>query len=383
MIITFIADIHLGNPRIDPHHLHESLKLVLYPAIATSDIFVIGGDFFDTLFPLDSRIAITSLLIFREMCQLAQENNVAIRVIRGTFTHDRDQLKQLAKIAERYPIDFAYYDKISVDTCKGFTCGYLPDNLPYQNAKEVCDILDKTREGLYQDTPFDFVFGHGYFDHMLQFEGHKPAILYTADMFDKVKEFVCFGHIHTRATKANVVYSGSFERLNHGEEEPKGFLIIDTDDHVCSFARNIYATNMYTLYPVGENIDEKSADLDTKIRKKYGEYPNGYLRIAASGEDRGILTRYFSEKYKDKLVVTSLDTDIRVKDKKVSNALSEGFTTFMSDIPTKDNLAFLMEKYITKNKDSLSISEDAYTYLSKCKPKDITALCQEILSHAN
>ena len=53
--------------------------------------------------------------------------------------------------------------------------------------------------------------------------------MFEEKKFNFVNKNILAGHIHTHSQHGKVIYVGSFERLNHGEEEDKGFLFIE--DH--------------------------------------------------------------------------------------------------------------------------------------------------------
>jgi hypothetical protein len=74
------------------------------------------------------------------------------------------------------------------------------------------------------------------------FDYQQPEGIRVAEAHDSAaymsftRHFIFIGHVHTHSVVGNAIAQGSFDRLKHGEEEPKGFVIayIDEDngDHV-------------------------------------------------------------------------------------------------------------------------------------------------------
>ena len=72
-----------------------------------------------------------------------------------------------------------------------------------------------------------------------------------------------FGHVHKRSTYKKIEVAGSFDRLAHGEEEPKGFLDVtyySEDNRVVKFVENKDA-EVYTSITLTKNWINKSKRL--------------------------------------------------------------------------------------------------------------------------
>ena len=104
MKIVFLTDIHVGNPKICLERLLHSLRKYAYPEIETAQILLLGGDFFDCLLNLNSDAGIVALFIIDELIELAIKNNIYLRVLRGTFSHDRYQNRLFVDRAKEIPM---------------------------------------------------------------------------------------------------------------------------------------------------------------------------------------------------------------------------------------------------------------------------------------
>jgi hypothetical protein len=235
---------------------------------------------------------------------------------------------------------------------------YLPDNLPYTDSEECISDIKKRMSEVLWDT-VDLVIGHGYFEHVLPPGAHhKPPCLFTKNQFkDFVKGLVLMGHVHTSSRKGNILYHGSFERMNHGEEESKGYLIIDRDGdkYHPTFVENTNSILFSTIYPRGNTVDELFKDLQKQVLDKFGSRPYGHLRIGLSETDlRQVLVSQMSELYGEHLHVTGLNTTKpTTSDQVVTN---HNFQVFTQVEPTEENLAELIKNHMQEtNQPELDI----------------------------
>jgi hypothetical protein len=162
---------------------------------------------------------------------MSHSTGMQIRVLHGTYTHDRDQVS----IFDNLRLPYTRAEVINKLTCEELTdfnnksdmklrVLYVPDNLPYKHSTEVMDHIADIYKCLGWDK-VDIVLGHGSFDYALGCScEHLPECTYTIDQFKPyVKDdgLIIMGHIHRPSHRANVYYCGSFDRMVHGEEEAK------------------------------------------------------------------------------------------------------------------------------------------------------------------
>jgi UDP-2,3-diacylglucosamine pyrophosphatase LpxH len=279
-----ISDIHLGHIRVNAETIYQKLVSQFYPHLSTSEGLFIAGDFFDQLITMDSMGAQYAAKIIQELIQMAEQYGFFIRVLRGTFGHDRNQMKLFETIGSYHPkVDLKYFSTIDVESINdrhNLKVLYIPDSLPYKSTEEAIQYIYKLLE-TNKINKVDLVIGHGYFDHVLPFMAHTK-IVFTYEMFkDIVNGFVIFGHVHTHSAFKNVLYCGSFDRLMHGEEEAKGFLKIErTPTWKCTFIKNELSTPFVTI-PIDGDMDELESiveKLPDKVNKRM-DISHGYLRF--------------------------------------------------------------------------------------------------------
>lgn len=263
--IVHLSDVHLGKRAIDPNHIYDNLKLYLYPKLTKdTDILFITGDFWDTLLYLNNKATLIGLAIISDLNKLAIEFDFLMRVVDGTFRHDREQNSSFT--VGDYTENTRVFSNIAIEHIPKYDIDvlYLPDDLPYENTVMTA-IKEIIKSTLIGKTKVDIIAGHGYFEHVLP-PGipHVPNNTYKQSELSKyVKGPIFFGHDHRRTQYKNVNYAGSFERGAHGAEEKKGFNCAvynkATGETVVEFVENERAVLFKTIdlvrYEDEEDID--------------------------------------------------------------------------------------------------------------------------------
>lgn len=312
--MTAVSDLHFGQPRIQSQDMYEHLREFLYPQLADSHLLVIAGDIYDQLLTVNSKPHYYASRFFSDIMQISAKTGMQVRLLHGTYTHDRNQLT----VFQNSVIPGArvkVINEISVETINDFRCGletintpiqvgYLPDNLSYKLSEDAVEHLQRNMT-VAGCTTLDLLVGHGTFEHVIPVNsGHRPPCCYRVDQFeDIVKGPIIMGHIHTPSRRGNVYYCGSFERMAHGEEENKGFLTLTRDIRNvegwrCKFHVNSKATLFKTLTPEGEDYGEISNNFITLVENAFKDDISGFVRVAHNKvEVRTLLHKLCTQKY--------------------------------------------------------------------------------------
>ena len=88
MKIVVGSDFHIGNKRLSHDNFLLNVETYLYPELRDCDVFIIAGDFFDRMLKLDEKATHVAVKVINDILEIGQTNKMAIRVLRGTFTHD-------------------------------------------------------------------------------------------------------------------------------------------------------------------------------------------------------------------------------------------------------------------------------------------------------
>lgn len=222
--IFIIADIHLGV--LDSEYQWQNLLDHFFFHIKKKkpNIIIIDGDIMHEKVAVNSSTALIFQMFIDELINTGSH----VIIVEGTRSHDDNQIKIFS---HRINDKFRIYSKVTVDNILGIKCLFIPEEY-MTNPDEYYESY------LKPDTKYDFVFGHGMFDHIAYVSKKKQINRkLIAPMWSFINHFkkiiygkVLFGHIHTRD---NLTYVGSFGRYAHGEEEPKGFtsIIYNTEKH--------------------------------------------------------------------------------------------------------------------------------------------------------
>lgn len=234
----------------------ESLHKYAYPEIATSQLLLLGGDFFDCLLNINSDAGIAAIFIIDELIEMCLSKNIYLRVLRGTFSHDRYQNRLFVDRARAIPNYkgiplIRTIDAVEVERFTPYNCDILfcPDDQPQKDMSQV--ILD-VLEANHLDQ-VDFFCCHGYWDHLLppNLLIHPSDCLNYDRLESKIRCYVFNGHVHSASLWKKVISGGSFERFKHAEEEDKGFYTAEFNEkkHTATlkFIRNVEAVPFITI----------------------------------------------------------------------------------------------------------------------------------------
>ena len=295
--ILAVSDVHIGCPRLNPHLLHERMEKYLYPQITPEiSILFICGDFFDTLLNLNAHAAFEAMDIIKEIKLLCRQNGCDLRVLRGTFTHDRNQPKHFINGEDPNDLTIRLFDTMAVEHHEktGLDILYMPDNLASEDIyADIRKLLDS--HGIEK---VDILVHHGYFKHMLpeaMLVKGVPHGCLDADIVDKfVKGCTLNGHVHISSIYRNVISIGSFDRLTHGEEEPKGFYRIDINENVYTFkfieneSASIFKTINLTGCDASTSI-ERVRDIWRQLSADSRVKALDPIRLRIISDDKGII----------------------------------------------------------------------------------------------
>ena len=354
--ILAISDVHIGCPRLNPKLLHDKFVKFLYPQITSEiSILFICGDFFDNLLNLNAYAAFVAMDIIKELKHLCRQVGCDLRVLRGTFTHDRDQPKHFVNGEDPEDLSVRLFDKLAFEhhARTGLNIIYIPDNLKcddiYENIHELLESHNLEKA--------DILVHHGYFKHMLPEALIAKGLPHGCLEVDKIQKYVkgCVlnGHVHISSIYQNVISIGSFDRLAHGEEEPKGFYRIDIDEagYKFKFIENKDATKFITYNLLTFNSEQAvsyfNSEFSHLVEKLRDDEP---IRVRVISDDKAVLegcTQIAKGMYKNVMV----DQGSMAKR---SNTI-ENVATDLSELPiiTDKNLVELLMPILKKQDPSV------------------------------
>ena len=235
---------------------------------AELDLIVLCGDVFDGLLTLPQEEVRTIDMWISDFLRMCAFNNITLIVLEGTPSHDRGQSKRFLTIAKviNVGVDIRYVDEITVLYLEklGINVLCIPD--------EANDTTDKTYQQALEIikgkgiTMVDYAFMHGQFEYQLP--PHIKEQKHDSQSYlDIVKEYIFIGHIHTHSRYKRIIAQGSFDRLAHGEEEPKGHvrLYVNGKDKQVKFIENKSAQIYKTIDCFDLDLEETIAKIDSVV----------------------------------------------------------------------------------------------------------------------
>lgn len=330
LTVLNIGDVHLFHAQTPTEHILKNLERELLndKLLSTLDLLFIAGDLFDTQVPYhDKRINAVESFITKLLYKCC-EHNVVIRVVEGTPLHEWKQSQCIIRIAEaaKLPVDVRYFDTLAIEHIDSLDIDvlYVPDKWnPTSTEKTLEEVRELMRErGL---SSVDFALMHGAFEFQLPEISKEPT--HDSVIYQELVKFLIFiGHVHVKMVRDRIVPSGSFDRLTHGEEGPKGYHVAKVNMERKTFELKFHENKHAKIY---HTMEVDSGDVDAvweKAKEATEKYPKGSsFRIRCKGSDafakavRSLQVEYPDHQWK-------IDTEKTKKEKSESmaKALGEG-----------------------------------------------------------
>ncbi len=281
-----ISDIHLGHRNNSAKNIIDNMKVFFNNYAIRKDgldIIFIAGDLFDSLLDLskdDIYDIIVWLDIFMNYCFV---NNIKLRILEGTPSHDWKQSKLSTIVHDicKTKIDILYVDTLYIEKNADLDINilYIPDEWNTDTSITYNQALSLMKENKIDKV--DIVIMHGQFQYQLPNPNIKAPKHIESDYLNITKYLIHIGHVHQYSIFERIIAQGSFDRLSHGDEIPKGgtYNVINIDGSYESvFIENKLAKTFVTLN-VKEMSLEKSLDYIEKKTKNLRV--DSFVRIKA------------------------------------------------------------------------------------------------------
>jgi len=288
-----VSDIHLGARHTPLDVIINNLGrefITNTKLLKSTDIMVLVGDVFDKELHLSESEKVSDIkIMIARLLKACKKHDVMLRVLDGTKSHDRNQsflFETINEIAE-IGCDVKYITDIHIEHIEKFGVDflYVPDEI-----RPTCDLIcDGIEEVLLSKglTQVDYGFTHG------MYEFQTPPIekidhLKSERVSKYVRYFIFNGHIHQSSHVGKILTNGSFDRIHHGEEDPKGYWTMSTSckgtEHDFVFVINEKAHCFKTI-----SIRDKSLDEIKELFKFIEDLPlRSNIRVEAYKGDENL-----------------------------------------------------------------------------------------------
>jgi len=269
-----LSDVHLGNNRTKTDYIIDNLHTLIednHNMLKKLDIWFIAGDLYDKLLASSSTEFILVNKWLSTLAMYCTKYDIKLRILEGTPSHDWRQVSVFSTTIETLGIslDYKYVDQLSIEYLADLDMHilYVPDewnNTAEDTYVEVVNLLHK-----YNIPNVDIAIMHGQFAYQLPMV-ELPSSHIEDDYLKIVKYYINIGHIHTSSAHGRILAQGSFDRLAHNEEEPKGCMLMNihhTGDMDFLFLKNKNAYP-YRKYDLTElNTSEIIKYITKELRK--------------------------------------------------------------------------------------------------------------------
>lgn len=364
--IVVINDLHFGIK--DTERERQELNMFLdFLKNNPVDILELNGDYFDHKLSLGESFALIGMEFFNEILTIAKEKNIKIRMIEGTYSHDRFQPKIFEnfipeKDGEKL-IDYKFFETIGTEDLMGLHILYVPEEYPVNH-----DEYYKQ----YKNDKFDLIFVHGTWD-FINFGGmieNNRNDINTSPVF-KYDEWanalehglaIC-GHIHGRHIYKNkqgtkIIYPGAFTAWSFDQISDRGFLYLTFDTDTKQFEYKFINNEKSPKYA---NLDVKDLGLDlntctidelkTKIQEQKAKVDFLKINLDALPKDKKDI---FKNLYKN---TADVKTEVSPEKFLLNESKSSEFDKYNYIIEDKMTHEQIIQKFI-KDEMNVDITEE-------------------------
>jgi DNA repair exonuclease SbcCD nuclease subunit len=282
--IAVASDIHLGHARNPTERIIKNLRAAFPDNAETAelDMIVLAGDVFDTHLSLPDDVVTEIKVWVTYMLRLCKKHDILLRVLEGTPSHDWKQSKIFQSLNEVTGIgaDLKYVRNLSIEYEERHDMWllFVPDEWTNSTETTLSQVHDLLRaKGL---THVDYAFMHGQFEYQLP--PHVKAQKHSSEEYLKiVKHLIFIGHVHIHSRYERIIAQGSFDRLSHGEEGPKGHVRAyrrgDESDVV--FFENEAALRFVTVKCEAMTLEDTLAEIAKQVQALP---PDSFVRVQAT-----------------------------------------------------------------------------------------------------
>lgn len=257
------SDIHLGHKNTPTEHIIRSFKSqILSQQNEDADVLFVAGDFFDHLLYLKSTEAQQVISFFNYLLNWCVSFDVVLCVLEGTPSHDWFQVYTLQRMnnMREKPATLYYQTTLSIVYLERIQKHvlFIPDE--FCKDQQELETLVQQELNKHAITQVDIAILHGQFRYQLQGRPTKAFCYDEAYFLSLVRGRIHIGHYHVYSEFDRIIANGSLERLAHGEEQPKGHVVVK--DEVQYFVEN---PDAYTYITIAVTDKTTLAKLDKKI----------------------------------------------------------------------------------------------------------------------
>ena len=257
MRILVFADIHIGSIK-DTKYVYNVITDIIEKEIIfkKTDVVVIAGDYFHKILKGNDEYITCAINVMLYLVRACARENTKIRIVYGTESHEMNQYRILSPHVMLTNVDMKVIHTVTEEVIGDKSFLFIPEEY-------IDDKHEFYKDYLYSDKHYDYIFGHGVISEGMPMvspipndkikEKHVPN--FRSGELGSVSDICIFGHYHCYTDMGdNVYYLGSLFRDSFGEEEPKGYGIIEDKEFTFIENKDAYIFKTYDLGEVSNSI---------------------------------------------------------------------------------------------------------------------------------
>ena len=351
------SDFHFGIPGVDQEEMAAAFAKTIFPLLKDTDILFINGDFFDGPVSFDNPMFDPIYDVIISLLTLCETYGIKLRILQGTWMHDRAQLKRITGFYTHggFTFDYKLIETVELEEIvfshRSLKVLYLPDDLPFKSSQDILDVVLDKKAALGWDQ-IDYVCLHGFMDFTFpKVLSRDNAVVYSEDQFPFVKKLIDAGHVHEHRIVGNAISNGSFDRLVAGDENPKGCIQIDDypDHYTARFVENTYSA-IYDTLIFGDDMSTQDIchQISTHIASLNTERMISLRFIIERSDLKDAIKAWMRETYPK--IRLNIKKQSETSDKPVMVPQSALFVTFEREIaPTPKTLPTFIRNHIPED----------------------------------
>lgn len=355
--IMVLSDVHLFHDKTPTEHIVNNLIRVVpnNDNMKNMDMIIISGDLFDRAVFLPNGDVWHAHRFIHHLVSVCERYDIVLRVLEGTPSHDWKQSAMVTEIVKERgeKCDAKHVSILSIEHIQRFGLDvlYVPDEW----GSGCASTFNEVKELLIQNNleKVDIAVMHGCFNY--QFPANlvgKPDVHDENSYLGITRYLTVIGHYHTPSQFERIYVPGSFDRLKHNEEEPKGHLLITLkpdETFTVEFIENKNAMIYKTFHCVGKSMNEVIAIVTEFVKDNERQQ---YIRIICDKDDavyKGV--RELSNLFPFVKFSISLNRD-KMKEKKMAKTID----IVKPQAITLDNIEQLLRERLEQRNPEVVVS---------------------------
>ncbi len=364
MRILIFADIHIGSIK-DTTYVYNVITDIIEKEIIfkKTDVVVIAGDYFHKILKGNDEYITCAINVMTYLVRACAREKTKIRIVYGTESHEMNQYRILNPHTMLVDIDMKVIHTVTEEIIGDKSFLFIPEEY-------IEDKHDFYKEYLYSGKHYDYIFGHGVILEGMPMinpissdkNKEKHVASFKSGELASASDICIFGHFHCHTDMGdNVYYLGSLFRDSFGEEEPKGYGIIEDKKFTFIENKDAYVFKTYDLGEMSNSIQYFNKEELIKTVNQIKEENKEIFSGDKTGKIRIKITLPENVETEVKEILHDIlfsEKNVSLLMKESSSALVDEVAEELLDDENNSDLLFILD-------NSLPIADKIHRYINK------------------